>query len=149
MMSGWYYKHDGRTQGPVTLPGLQHLADPEDLIWPVGKDPRTAIQAQLAVIFRSRAEPTRLPKTVVYPRESPTTVAGGKQADTAPALEKPGSTVPDWLADILAAERRPQQPAAPEASTAPDWVEDVRQAEESPPANTTSGGSGTSTPPGQ
>jgi hypothetical protein len=134
MRDGWYYKHGGLTLGPVTLPGLQNLADkgelsPTDLIWPVGKDPRSAIEAQRAVTFPSGESSD--PPSSAKPATPPKRVAQKPTRKTR-ATNAPAGSMPDWVAGLPDAEPAADQPAA-SSSSLPDWLEDVRQAQENPP----------------
>jgi hypothetical protein len=107
MLDRWFYKHNGKIGEPVTLAGLQVLADrgeisPTDLIWPDGKRPADGIHALNAVNFPSHSS-------------------------SEPAA-------PDWLDNLSAAEG---VEVAPSPSTVPgnvpDWLADVEQAEHSEP----------------
>ena len=115
MADRWFYRHEGKTRGPVTAAEIEQHATtgqlhPADLLWAEGADPSTAGPAQASVRF--------------------------------PALMVPPQPAPDWLRDVRSSEARGQKPevgkSAPRPqieqitpmNATPNWLEDVRRAEQ-------------------
>lgn len=107
----WYYstKAKGQIYGPCTSEDLQRrvqegFLSPDDLVWLAGADPRDAVAAEAVLVFPKTPEPDKT------------------------------SGLPDWLADVGAAEER-IGPVRREWRTSemPDWVDDLRRLQGLPP----------------
>jgi hypothetical protein len=98
-MSRWFYRKDGRPQGPVPAEEIGELVArgllrPAAWVWPEGGDAGGGMEARAAL-----AEP--------------------RVAAEAPPL-------PDWLADVARLETRGPVPPPAAAESPPDWLEDLR-----------------------
>jgi serine/threonine protein phosphatase PrpC len=103
MIDRWYYTHGGQTLGPVTAAQLRQLAasgrlEPDDLIWPEGRQQNEAVPAHAAVDFQTPPAPIA---------NKPDWLDDIRAA--APTEKKPASPArPDWLEDVRAAEEDEQ-----------------------------------------
>jgi hypothetical protein len=121
MLDRWFYKHKGRIGEPVTLAGLQDLADqgqlsPTDLIWPSGKRPEEGIYALNAVNFPAgSAEEAAAPDWLgeAPPEDvSADELSSLFRHDSGATAQKTAGGGPDWLADVERAEQR--EPRGPD-----------------------------------
>lgn len=107
MIDRWYYMHAGQKWGPVTAAQLRQLAnsgrlEPNDLIWPEGRDQKQGVPAQAALDFAAPTPPA--PPLANKPDwlDDIRTLANTAQKSAAPAK-------PDWLEDVRAAEKVEQE----------------------------------------
>src|SRR5438105_4757294 len=108
MAQSWFYQHEGKTEGPVSVEELKKLADEgllkaQDMLWSESH-PQAAIPAEAALDFDNLTVPGRAPTA---------------SAASAPSL-------PDWLADVARSERKGPLPPLLPTTEAPDWLEDLR-----------------------
>jgi hypothetical protein len=104
----WYYTHERQTHGPISTAELkrrvaQGLLCPDDLIWPEGADPGTAVPVAAAVVSATSSRPAgALPDWLGDVAAAEQGAAGlrGKQE------------LPSWLEDIRRVEDSPAKPAA-------------------------------------
>ncbi|HTU18780.1 MAG TPA: GYF domain-containing protein [Gemmataceae bacterium] len=103
MIDRWYFTHGGQTLGPVTAAQLRQLAmsgrlEPNDLIWPEGRQQGDAVPAHAAIEFKTSSPPlAKKPDWLDDIRAAPAT----ERKPAAPAR-------PDWLEDVRAAEEDEQ-----------------------------------------
>jgi serine/threonine protein phosphatase PrpC len=100
MIDRWYYSHSGKTLGPVTAAQLCQLAakgqlEPNDSIWPEGRQQSEAVPAHAAIDFKT-------PAAAVVNKPDWLDDIRTVAAQT----EKTGK--PDWLDDVRTAEENEQ-----------------------------------------
>jgi hypothetical protein len=109
MPGKWFYTHNGRTEGPLSAAEIKELVarrkiQEEDRFWPEGTDPREAIPLSKALDFFG--------------------LYAGAAGDSGPTPCT--GSLPDWLRDIQALERKGPVPGPGPTSEIPNWLEDLR-----------------------
>ncbi|HZU36457.1 MAG TPA: GYF domain-containing protein, partial [Gemmataceae bacterium] len=153
MLERWYYTHDGQRFGPVSTEDLdrltaEHRLLPTDLLWRMGADPSTAVEAGTVIIALAQTS-GYVPKHAPVP-PTPKTLSAPAEASSGAATPPVRSApLPDWLNDVQASEACVRQsavvPQSKAASTnwvpptiesnagqaaapCPDWLNDLQQA---------------------
>jgi hypothetical protein len=106
MSQCWFYRHQGKTHGPLSVDEIRAraskgLVDADDLVWPKGI-PEEAVPASAALNFSS------------FPAQGDPVLAGS------------GKPLPDWLADVSEMERKGPHPPLEPTEAIPDWLDDLR-----------------------
>jgi hypothetical protein len=122
----WYYwgHRDGKVGGPCAVQELRRLAqagqlDEQDLVWPVGGDPRDGVLVEAALTTG---------KAAAIRADVPDWLADVKKVETHVGPDRqpwPVSTDLDWLDDLRALEGLPRQEIAPDSSS--DNAESARR----------------------
>lgn len=134
MSRGWYYSHNGRRHGPVTVKQLRALAAtgglmPEDRVWREGSDEDHGTPASQALDFaalRRAAQEAHQRGEDEDVKRVPHEAAPAWREEMDHLFREPEQAVgpvPDWM--------RPEPPPGHEV---PDWVDDLRAAADTPSA---------------
>ena len=126
MLDRWYYLHAGKTLGPVTAAQLRQLAgsgrlEPNDPIWPEGRNQKEAVPAQAAIPFGRQTTPLE---------NKPDWLDDVRAAFSVEEKSTPAPPSLDWLDDVRATEEKVSEFLPLEWDAEPEVLEVVPAVQE-------------------